>query len=75
MKQENDKSVGLNQRIPFSVLNSGMLTFLETNQVNRDELLGLMLEETKGENRAKKASAFASKIIEKIGRASCRERV
>jgi hypothetical protein len=64
MKQENDKSIGLNQRIPFSVLNAGMLTFLETNQVNRDELLGLMLEETKGENRAKKASAFASKIIE-----------
>jgi hypothetical protein len=58
-----DKSIGINQHIPLSVLDTGVLRILEKGTIEREELYALMLQQTAGENRAKKAAGYASSIL------------
>ena len=50
------KKIGIEQYIPFELINATILEYLETKDINKDELFQRMLEYNKGENRAKKAS-------------------
>ncbi len=53
---ENKKKIGIEQYIPFDLINMTILEYLETKEINKDELFQRMLEYNKGENRAKKAT-------------------
>lgn len=57
------KYIGINQRVPFNVLDQGLSNYLRTGEVNRVELKANMKQYTKGENRASKASAYAYHIL------------
>lgn len=50
------KKIGIEQYIPFELINATILEYLETKDINKDELFQRMLEYNKGENRAKKPS-------------------
>lgn len=58
-----EKTIGINQHIPLSVLDTGILRILEKGSIDREELYALMLQQTSGENRAKKAVGYASSIL------------
>ena len=49
------KKIGIEQYIPFELINATILEYLETKDINKDELFQRMLEYNKGENRAKKS--------------------
>ena len=55
--------IGINQRIPFSVLDEALGQLLLTGDVKRSEILQNMLQITQGKNRAEKASMYAGQII------------
>jgi transcription termination factor NusB len=72
----NRKFIGINQRIPFEVIDSAIYDFLNTGKVHQDKILSHMLEYTKGQNRAEKASMYIfqvlkrqSRIVEEVRRA------
>lgn len=55
--------IGLNQRIPFEVLDAAIHTFLETGIVDRTYILQSVQEFTSGTNRANKAVSYVVQII------------
>lgn len=55
--------IGLNQRIPFEVLDAAIHSFLETGNVDRAYILQSMQEFTSGTNRANKAVSYVVRII------------
>lgn len=57
------KFIGLNQRIPFSVLDAGVSSFINNGLIIREQILQDMLEVTQGTNRASKATAYISQIL------------
>lgn len=57
------KYIGINQRVPFSVIDNALSSYLETGELNRSEVIDEMLTFTKGENRAEKASKYAIQIL------------
>ncbi len=57
------KFIGLNQRIPFEVLDSSIHFYLENGIVDKLFILQHMLEFTTGINRANKASTYVSQIL------------
>lgn len=57
------KYIGINQRVPFSVLDNALSYYLESGELNREEILAEMLAVTKGENRAEKALKYAIQIL------------
>ena len=57
------KYIGLNQRIPFEVLDTAIYNFLQTGEVNRELILTHLQEYIKGTNRAQKACKFVMQII------------
>lgn len=57
------KFIGINQRVPFNVLDTGILQFLQEGKINKADILAHMKEFTKGENRAKKATNYAYQIL------------
>lgn len=57
------KYIGLNQRIPFAVLDSAIQYFLENNIIDRDYIFQRMQEYTAGTNRAKKATIYVVQIL------------
>lgn len=59
------KYIGLNQRIPFEVLDSAIHFYLTNGTVEKDFVFQRMLEFTKGENRANKASNYVIQIIKR----------
>ncbi|MCW3070481.1 MAG: hypothetical protein JWO44_371 [Bacteroidetes bacterium] len=59
------KYIGINQRVPFKVLDQGILSYLQTDVVNREELKEYLREFTKGENRVSKAANYANAILTK----------
>ena len=59
------KYIGINQRVPFKVLDQGILNFLHTGTVDRDEIKQYLREFTIGENRVSKAATYANAILSK----------
>lgn len=57
------KYIGINQRIPFEVLDSAVHYFLEKNVIDKDYILQRMNEFTSGTNRANKASSYVFQIL------------
>jgi hypothetical protein len=57
------KYIGLNQRIPFEVLDSAIQYYLTNGPVPKDFILERMKEHTSGENRARKAASYAAQIL------------
>jgi len=60
---DRNKFIGINQRIPFEVLDSAILNYLKTGIVDGALIYAHMKEYTKGENRAKKATNYTIQII------------
>ena len=57
------KYIGLNQRIPFEVLDSAIHYYLEKGKVDKDYILQRMQEFTSGINRANKATKYVAQIL------------
>jgi len=61
--KNNKKYIGINQHIPFQVLDHAVYTYLQVRHIDKHEIIKHMLEYTKGMNRAEKAASYASLII------------
>ena len=59
------KYIGINQRVPFHVLDMGLMQYLQFSAVDREDLKQHMREFTKGENRVSKAAGYAYAILTK----------
>ena len=57
------KYIGLNQRIPFEVLDEAIHTYFSKGEISKAELLARFLEYTSGINRAQKGSRSVNLII------------
>lgn len=57
------KYIGLNQRIPFDVLDEAIHLYLMNGIINKEYIFQRMLEFTAGPNRAKKATNFVVQIL------------
>jgi hypothetical protein len=57
------KYIGINQRIPFEVLDSAIYSYLESGKINKEFILQRMFEFTSGINRANKASNYIVQIL------------
>jgi len=66
MKGEK-KYIGINQRIPFDVLDASIHRFLLDGNIDKDSILQHMQEFTSGTNRANKASSYVVQILKKQG--------
>jgi hypothetical protein len=60
--------IGLNQRIPFEVLDTAIQVYLELGSIERELILEKMKEFTAGENRARKASSYVMQILKRQDR-------
>jgi hypothetical protein len=63
MMKGKRKFIGINQRIPFKVLNDGIIRLLQSGEVSLDEFRQDMGQYSKGKNRIKKASKYAMQTI------------
>lgn len=61
--KEKGRYIGLNQRVPFKLLNDGLTRLLDNQELSLEELKYNMFEYTKGENRAAKGSKYAYQIL------------
>lgn len=57
------KYIGLNQRVPFEVLDITIQAYLENGSIEREFVLERMKTFTTGENRASKASSYVLQIL------------
>jgi hypothetical protein len=57
------KYIGLNQRIPFDVLDSAIQNYLENSFVDKKNIFQRMQDFTSGTNRANKATSYVVQII------------
>lgn len=57
------KYIGLNQRIPFEVLDSAVHYYLEKSVIDKDYIFQRMQEFTSGNNRANKATTYVVQIL------------
>lgn len=57
------KYIGLNQRIPFEVLDAGIHQYLEENKLDKEYIFQRMQEFTSGSNRALKATMYVMQIL------------
>lgn len=57
------KYIGLNQRIPFDVLDTSIHNYIVSGVIDRGNILQHMLEFTSGINRASKATAYVVRIL------------
>lgn len=65
MNQPTHKYIGINQRVPFVVLDRGLLHYLQNGMVNRSAIRHDLQEFIKGENRLSKAVIYANQILTK----------
>ena len=65
MKTSTGKTVGINQRIPFDVLDRGVVRLLSTGKVEHKDIKQDLREYTKGEVRLSKATGYAFAILTK----------
>jgi len=57
------KYIGINQRVPFDVLDAGLYRFLRDQSIDKESILAHMREFTKGENRVLKAAKYGVQIL------------
>jgi hypothetical protein len=57
------KYIGINQRIPFDVLDAALYRLLRDKNMDKNSILSHLKEFTKGENRANKAAQYAVQIL------------
>lgn len=60
---QNTQYVGINQKIPFDVLDTGIYQFLSGIKFNKDSFALHIREFTKGENRVNKAALYTNQIF------------
>lgn len=65
MSQPTRKYIGINQRVPFTVLDRGLVRYLQEGTVNRLMLRDDLREFIQGENRLSKAVTYAYHILTK----------
>jgi len=65
MNQQTRKYIGINQRVPFSVLDRGLIRYLEDGITDRLALRRDLQEFTQGDNRLNKAVTYAYHILTK----------
>jgi hypothetical protein len=63
MSSSNGKYIGLNQRIPFEVLDSAIHFYLDNGEVDKTYIFQRMQEFTLGTNRVNKATAYVVQIL------------
>lgn len=63
MMKEKGKYIGINQRIPFKVLNDGIIRLLQSGEVSLNEFRQDMSQYTKGVNRINKAAIYAKRTL------------
>jgi hypothetical protein len=61
--KSSKKYIGLNQRIPFEVLDSAIHFYLDKGEVDKPYILQRMQEFTTGSNRAHKAATYVVQIL------------
>lgn len=61
--ENRSKYIGINQRIPFEVLDFAVETYLTRGEVEKEHLFQRMLEYTTGQNRAGKAVTYIVQIL------------
>jgi hypothetical protein len=61
--KEKGKYIGINQRVPFKLLNDGLTRLLDKKVLSMEEFKHNMFEYTTGENRATKGSKYAYQIL------------
>ncbi len=59
------KYIGLNQRIPFLVMDDAIFFYLNNGIIDKEYILQRMLEHTSGLNRAKKATTYVAQILKR----------
>ena len=59
----SEKFVGINQRVPYVILDESLKHYLYSGKILREEIFTSMLSVTPGENRAKKATMYAYQIL------------
>ena len=57
------KYIGINQRVPYSILNDFLKRYLQNGVISREDIIVDMLRVTAGENRAKKASMYVYQVL------------
>jgi len=57
------KYIGINQRVPYCILDESLKEFLYNGEIERNHILAKMSSITTGENRAKKATLYAFQIL------------
>jgi len=57
------KYIGINQRVPFDVLDNGLFRFLRDKTIEKELIISHLREFTKGENRLLKATQYAVQIL------------
>lgn len=57
------KYIGINQRVPFDVLDTGLYSFLLDQTIDKESIIAHMREFTKGENRVLKAAQYVVRIL------------
>jgi len=57
------KYIGINQRIPFGVIDAGLYRLLRDNTINKDLIISHLREFTKGENRLLKAAQYTVQVL------------
>jgi hypothetical protein len=62
------KYIGLNQRIPFEVLDAAIHFYMENEVVDKNYILQRMMEFTTGANRANKATTYVVQILTRQSR-------
>jgi hypothetical protein len=62
------KYIGVNQRVPFDVLDAGLYRFLRDQSIDKESIVTHIREFTKGENRVLKAAQYAVQILSRQGK-------
>jgi hypothetical protein len=63
MNGSKKKFIGINQRVPYEVLEKAMDTYIASGSVDKEEILAGIKSVTAGRNRASKAAMYAYQII------------
>lgn len=63
MNNSTSKYIGINQRVPFDVLDAALYRVLRDDSVDKDLIISHLREFTKGQNRALKAASYAIQIL------------
>jgi len=63
--KSNNKYIGINQRVPFDVLDAALYRFIRDKTIEKEPIITHMREFTTGENRLLKAAGYAVQTLSK----------